>query len=114
MISKITITYSCAEYSFTETIQGRDLDDLLEHFEECRTNGSNNYLTSFENFVRPVELCLEDIELFNERDDNHHMIFGHYESLQQSYNCPHFLWSNKNTDKVKVKVETVTVKEIST
>ena len=71
-------------------------DEERENWEAIFTNGVNSYLTTFENYVRPIKCDVTDLHKYNKSDINNHFIFGWFESFTQSDNVPQWMLEAEN------------------
>jgi hypothetical protein len=99
----IKITITCDTQTYSKLIVGDELQEQIDYFEECQTNGSNPWMKdlTFEQYTRPIECSIGDIDQFNATDSNSHIIFGWFESFCQSENAP--IWIGEQGGWIRVE-----------
>lgn len=93
----IKITITCGNRSYSEILDESEMNDIREHFDECKTNGANPHMKdlTFEENIKPIpETSMERLKDFS----GNHFIFGWMECILQSDRAPHCLWAYNDED----------------
>ena len=101
----IVIIISNQSMVYGENICGEDYRSIEAYFQECKSNGSNPHLENmtFEYYIRPIGKTRLKNETFKEYNGNH-FIYGWFEGLIQSDNCPQWIYANQEPIDIEVKI----------
>lgn len=93
--NKLRVIIKSNKRTFSDEI---DLQEEKLHFNECVSNGANPHLEkiTFEHYIRPIKGRLNDLDKYNQLNSEAHFIFGYFECLFQSDNCPQ--WISKDDE----------------
>ena len=86
-MKKIIVRISNETQAYEEDVT----QDIIEHFEECQSNGENKWLENitFDHYTRHIKECLLDphiLDKYKKCDKNAHFIFGWMEVFSQGDN----------------------------
>lgn len=86
---RIIVRVSDVKHAYEEDVT----EETTEYFNECKNNGANPWLNTFESYTRPIKddlMFYNSLDKYNKKDKNNHFIYGWWECFSQSDNVP--LW----------------------
>ena len=93
--TRLAVQITDERRTYSETIWGDDLADMIDYFVELKTNGANPDLkdTSWKEWTRSLpKFELKNIEQYN----SNHFVYGWIESFQQSDSVPTWIRNAEN------------------
>ena len=93
-MNKIIVRVSNGKQTYEEDVT----QEVIEHFEECVSNGANKHLEKikFEHYTRPIKEDLtiaKSLDKYNHSDKNAHFIFGWLDCFSQSSHVPEWIYN---------------------